>query len=92
MRGSRNNGLLSAAFFCRSGDFLVVINPGLVRPPFVLDTTGLTPNACTARQDETTMEVKSFMAAILIMRSSAAGVTAVSENVEAKIPKQEEFN
>jgi hypothetical protein len=26
------------------------------------------------------------------MRSSAAGVTAVSENVEAKIPKQEEFN
>ena len=62
MRGSRNNG---AAFFCRSGDFLVVINPGLVRPPFVLDTTGLTPNACTARQDETTMEVKSFMAAIV---------------------------
>ena len=60
MRGSRNKGLLSAAFFCLRGDLLCVTKPGLERP-FVLETTGLTPKACTARQDETMMEENSFM-------------------------------
>jgi hypothetical protein len=64
MRGSRNKGLLSAAFFCLRGDLLWT-KPGLERP-FVLETTGVTPKACTARQDETMMVEKSFMVYDLI--------------------------